>query len=265
MDWHMPCIILHEIQPRQCRCKGDSMKLRTLCSAAALAVGFAGSAMAFPQFTVDESAYGGSSAVNANQFGFGYSTQISLTSATTFSEIGGIEFNALENNSASAILGSKLGASGNYLIVGNLTATGSFTTGTTTHGTPDLTATFANMSLSLYLVPSADFGTLAQNANGTWSGITANELLATANLNSQTTSNATLITCSAGSTACGDWSINAKINTPTNSLFSSYFTKPTDFYIDLGSTGNNSPPIALASPIRDIGSGNAYFAVPEPA
>jgi hypothetical protein len=243
------------------------MKLRTLCSAAALAVGFAGSAVAYPQFTVDEAAYGGSTAINANQIGFGYTTQITTSGGAgggSFNETGGLAFTALETDHASPVHGSTL--NNGYEIVGNLVGTGTYVTYVGAGGFPALSGNFSTLTLTLYLVPEAQFAATTQNAQGTWSGsgIDSTNLLTIATLNPDTNSDATLVTCSTGSSACGSWSINTVLDTP-DTLFSSYFKSPDPFYLDMGSLGENNPPIALSSPIIDIGNGNAFFQVPEPA
>jgi hypothetical protein len=240
------------------------MKLRTLCSAAALAVGFAGSAVAYPQFTVDETAYSGSSAINANLIGFGYKTEITTSGVNAFNETGGIKFSALETNAANPVFGSTLNSQ--YVVVGNLVGAGTYSTYIGPGGAPALSGNFSSLTLTLYLVPGSQVLGLSQSGNGTWTGagIDSTNLLTIASLNTATTSDATLVTCSTGDTACGSWSINTVLDTP-NSLFSSYFTSPDPFYFDMGSLGENNPPISLTSPIIDTGNGNAFFQVPEPA
>jgi hypothetical protein len=246
------------------------MKLKTLCSAAALAVGFAGSALAYPTFTVNEGPYGGTTQ-SADQLGFGYNTQLTLNANGTFTEIGGVSFNSLYHLSgsnqvknSSSVIGLDLaGGTIGYYLLGNIVSS----TGTFAPVAGGFSGTFHSLTLDLYLVP-ATAGKPVQGANGEYT-IPAGDEIATATLNSGTTSNAEYLTCPANGNNCGAWAINTTFATPFATAFLNYFTSPSDFYVDMNSDGQNNGPLtaptSLPATVSDTGQGTAHFVVPEPA
>lgn len=244
------------------------MKLKTLCSAAALAVGFAGSALAYPTFTVNEAPYGGVSQ-SADQLGFGYDTQLTLNANGTFTEIGGVSFNALYHLSGgnqvgntSSVIGRHIGSVGYYLLGNIVNSTGTFAS-----VSGGFSGTFHSLTLDLYLVP-ATAGKPTQNADGEYN-VSPSDLIATASLNPGTTSNAEYLTCASNAGNCGAWAVNTTFATPFAAAFLSYFTSPSDFYVDMNSNGQNNAPLiaptSLPAVVSDTGQGTAHFVVPEPA
>ncbi|HUZ73952.1 MAG TPA: flocculation-associated PEP-CTERM protein PepA [Stellaceae bacterium] len=247
------------------------MKLKTLCSAVALAVGMAGAAHAYPQFSVNETPYGGSSQTG-DEFGFNYNTTLTLNTGGTFSEVGGVTFTSLAHETASgqqpntgSVIGRSIGSpvSTGYFLFGNIVSS----TGTYVPVSGGFSGTFKSLTLDLY-IQSATLGKPGVTANDQY--LTTNAtLLATAALDGNVTSDAQYLSCAQNSNQCGAWAVNTTFNKPLSTAFLAFFTNPTNFYLDLHSGGQNNGPItaptSLPATVTDTGHGTAYFAVPEPA
>ncbi len=233
------------------------MKLKNFFSAAAIVASAAlaaSSANAFPKFTVDATAYGGSS-FEADKITGGYNEVITFTSGSTFDLSLLVNFGQFFNG-ATQLLGT--GINNDYQLYATFTGSGTYSTA----GTATSFSLNPGGSLAVWLDPNLDT-TFAAPATALPWGITpgtSDVLIATGEA---IIGNGSL-TCS-GSNNCGSFGQTTSF-TLTDPAGTSFFTVPNPFYDMAITTGqfNGFPIVVGGSQLLNGSADTVFQRVPEP-
>ncbi|MDT3677806.1 MAG: flocculation-associated PEP-CTERM protein PepA [Burkholderiaceae bacterium] len=233
------------------------MTLKTFVSAAAIAASAvlaASSANAFPQFTVDATAYGGTT-FEADKITGGYNEVITFTSGSTFDLSLLVNFGQFFNGPTN-VLGT--GINNDYQLYATFTGSGTYSTvGTETSFSLD-----PGGSLMVWIDPNMDTTFSAPATALPWgvTPVTGDVLIATG---AAIIGNGSL-TCS-GSNNCGSFGQTTSF-TLTDPAGTSFFTVPAPFYDMAITTGqfNGFPIVVGASQLLNGSADTVFQRVPEP-